>query len=96
MARFAPNMECGEGFLRSVPKSKLMAGPTMSGLRRITAGEKIARFAHFDGVCPGGAFGASRFASYRSGLRCMWRFRPCDCSGRGPVWGRGRFVVGQI
>ena len=24
------------------------------------------------------------------------RFSPYDCSGRGPVWDRGCFVVGQI
>ena len=99
--------------LRSVPKSKLMAGPAMSGLRRITAGGGImVRFARLerDSCCgmhsegnPSGPFVlglqglelmgikcASRLASYRSGLRCMWRFSPYDCSGRGPVWGRGR------
>lgn len=83
--------------LRSVPKSKLMAGPAMSGLRRITGwGEGWCASRVLDGVCLGGAFGASRLASYRSGLRCMWRFLTYDCSGRGPVWDRGCFVVGQI
>ena len=64
-----------------VPKSKLMAGPAMFGLRRITGWEKLARFARF-------GWGLSRWR--------IWRFSPYDCSGRGPVWGRGRFVVGQI
>ena len=34
--------------LRSVPKSKLMAGPAMSGLRRITAGGIMSRFARLE------------------------------------------------
>ena len=47
--------------LRSVPKSKLMAGPAMSGLRRITGWEKLVRFA-----CIG--WGLSR--------RRVWCFAP--------------------
>ena len=34
--------------LRNVPKSKLMAGPAMFGLRRITAGGIMARFARLE------------------------------------------------
>ena len=74
-----------------------MAGPTMSGLRRITAGGIMVRFARFGWrSVPAVREVISRFAPYRLGLRCIWRFSPYDCSGRGPVWGRGRFVVGQI
>ncbi len=38
-------LKCASRPMRSVPKSKLMVVPAMSGLRRITGWEKLARFA---------------------------------------------------
>ncbi len=104
--------------LRSVPKSKPMAGPAMSGLRRITGwgnngalrafGKGFVLRSAFRGKPVGslrprssgiGAEGDKvRFARFGWGLsrRRVWCFSPYDCCGRGPVWDRGRFVVGQI
>ena len=83
--------------LRSVPKSKLMAVPAMSGLRRITGwGNNVALRAFWMESVP-----AARLALRASRLIDRDRdafggFSPYDCSGRGPVWDRDRFVEGQI
>lgn len=83
--------------LRSVPKSKLMAGPAMSGLRRITGwGNNGALRAFGKGFVLRNAFRGRPIGSLRprsSGIGAdenKARFSPYDCSGRGPVWGRGR------
>ena len=86
-----------------VPKSKLMAGPAMSGLQRITTGGNIGALRAFGkGFVLRNAFRGKPFGSLRprsSGIGAdenKVRFSPYDCSGRGPKRDRGRFVVGQI
>ena len=75
----------------------------MSGLQRITTGGNIGALRAFGkGFVLRNAFRGKPFGSLRprsSGIGAdenKVRFSPYDCSGRGPVWDRGRFVVGQI
>ena len=75
----------------------------MSGLRRITGwGYNGALRAFGKGFVLRNAFRGRPIGSLRprsSGIKAEGnkaRFAPYSCDGRGPVWDRGRFVVGQI
>ena len=89
--------------LRSAPESKQTTAPAMSALRRITGwGNNGALRAFGKGFVLRIAFRGKPVGSLRprsSGIGAdenKVRFAPCDCSGCGPVWDRGCFVVGQI
>ena len=64
--RFAPNVECGEGFLRPAECAgkQTYGGPCdVRSSAEYWLGKRWRASRDLDGVCPGGAFGASRLTT---------------------------------